>query len=123
MKLREARASGPALGLTAGGNLNFSSKSVDLNGVLVPSYSVNSVLGDVPLLGDIIVGKKGEGMFALNYDVKGEFSKTQVSVNPLSALTPGFLRRIFDTEREDIVERGEDTPPVLPEPKDASPQP
>jgi hypothetical protein len=50
----------------------------------------------------VIVGKKGEGMFALNYAGKGPFSKTQISVNPLSALTPGFLRRIFDVKREDV---------------------
>jgi len=49
-----------------------------------------------------MVGKKGEGMFALNYSVKGPFTKTQVSINPLSALTPGFLRRIFDVKRDKI---------------------
>ena len=75
---------------------------MNFNGVLVPSYTVNSILGDIPLLGDVIVGKKGEGVFALNYSVKGPFAKTQVSVNPLSALTPGFLRRIFDVKREKI---------------------
>jgi len=69
---------------------------------LVPSYTVNSILGDIPLIGNIMVGKKGEGMFALNYSVKGPFAKTQVSINPLSALTPGFLRRIFDVKRDKI---------------------
>jgi hypothetical protein len=102
VKIRDARASGPALGLTVDGDVGISDKTLDMNGVLVPSYTVNSVLGDIPLLGDIIVGKKGEGVFALNYSIKGPFAATQVSVNPLSALTPGFLRRIFDVKREDI---------------------
>ncbi len=98
--IREARASGPALGLTGNGNISFSDKTVDLDGVLVPAYSANSALSSIPVIGNIFVGKKGEGIFALNYSVKGPFSATQVSVNPLSALTPGFLRRIFETQRE-----------------------
>jgi len=102
LKIRDGRASGPALGLTGAGNIDISNNTVDFDGVLVPSYTVNSILGDIPVLGNIMVGKKGEGMFALNYVVKGPFAKTQVSVNPLSALTPGFLRRIFDVKRNEI---------------------
>ena len=102
LKIREGRASGSALGLTGEGNIDISKNTVDFDGVLVPSYTVNSILGDIPLIGNIMVGKKGEGMFALNYSVKGPFAKTQVSINPLSALTPGFLRRIFDVKRDKI---------------------
>ncbi|RZV35944.1 MAG: DUF3971 domain-containing protein, partial [Acidimicrobiales bacterium] len=102
LKVRDTHASGPALGLTIDGDVGISAKTMDMNGVLVPSYTANSLLGDIPLLGDIVVGKKGEGMFALNYSIKGPFASTQVTVNPLSALTPGFLRRIFDVKRDDI---------------------
>lgn len=101
-KVRDARASGPALGLIVAGDVGITSRMMDMNGVLVPSYTANSLLGDIPLIGDIVVGKKGEGVFALNYSIKGPFASTQVAVNPLSALTPGFLRRIFDVKREDI---------------------
>lgn len=99
--VRDARASGPALGITGSGDINFSEKLVDFNGVLVPAYAVNSILGEIPGLGEL-VGKEGEGVFALNYSVLGPFEKTTVAVNPFSALTPGFLRRIFDIERDDI---------------------
>ena len=92
------------MGLTAEGDINLNSEVVDFDGVIVPSYTVNSILGDIPLLGDIVVGKKGEGIFALNYTVKGPYSATQVVVNPLSALTPGFLRRVFDVKREKITD-------------------
>ena len=46
--------------------------------------------------GDILVGKKGEGVFALSYSVTGERISPTVLVNPLSALTPGIFRRLFD---------------------------
>ena len=102
LKIRDGRAAGPALGLTGAGDINIKDKYVDFSGVLVPSYTANSILGGIPLFGKLIVGKKGEGMFALNYSVKGPFDKTRIGVNPLSALTPGFLRRIFDVKREKI---------------------
>lgn len=102
LRIRDARATGSALGLTGAGDIDLTAHKIDFSGVLVPSYKANSVLGDIPVVGDIVVGKKGEGMFAINYFVKGPYHKTQVSVNPLSALTPGIFRRIFDVKRDEI---------------------
>ncbi len=102
LSVRDAAASGAALGMTGDGDVNFREQEVDFDGVLVPAYTANSALGSIPVIGDIFVGKKGEGIFALSYAVKGPFKQTQISVNPFSALTPGFLRQIFDPERDDI---------------------
>jgi len=60
-------------------------------------------------IGELLIGKEGEGFFALNYGVKGRFDKSQVSINPLSALTPGVLRRIFQPEEAPQAE-GSQTP-------------
>ena len=102
LSLRDARMSGPALGLTAEGEVNFEARDVDIEGALVPAYTANSLLNDVPLIGDIFTDKDGEGVFALTYTVDGTFDSAQIAVNPLSALTPGFLRGIFRSDREDI---------------------
>jgi len=104
LNIRNARVSGPALGMTGDGEIRFKDRLVDLDGALVPAYTANSLLGDIPVLGDIFVGKKGEGIFALSYTIQGEFDKTQISVNPLSALTPGFLRGIFKPKRRKLSE-------------------
>jgi hypothetical protein len=102
LNIRNARVSGPALGMTGAGEIDFTQKNLDLDGALVPAYTANSLLGDIPVIGDIFVGKKGEGIFALSYTVKGTFDQTQIAVNPLSALTPGFLRGIFRTKRDKL---------------------
>lgn len=104
LSLRNARVSGPALGMTGAGEIDFVERTLDLDGVLVPAYTANSILGDIPVIGDIFVGKKGEGIFALSYTVKGRFDKSQIAVNPLSALTPGILRGIFRTKRDELPE-------------------
>ena len=105
LSIREATATGIGIGMTGNGEIGFDSKSLDFDGVLVPAYRANSMLGSIPVIGDIFVGKKGEGIFALNYTVQGPFSNAQVAVNPLSALTPGFLRGIFAPKRDDLPEQ------------------
>lgn len=94
--VRGGRASGPALGLTVNGWVEPDEGGISVDGVLVPSFGVNSALGGVPIIGDLFVGREGEGVFSLTYSVRGELAKAQVQVNPLSAITPGVLRRIFE---------------------------
>jgi hypothetical protein len=64
-------------------------------GTLVPAYTINSVLGEIPLIGTLLVGRKGEGIFALTYGISGSVEEPVITVNPLSALAPGFLRNFF----------------------------
>jgi uncharacterized protein YhdP len=90
-----ARAYGPAIGLTAKGSISHRSDQVDLEGTVVPAYTINRVLGAIPVLGWILVGGEGEGVLAVTYEMKGNLEKPQVRVNPLAALAPGFLRSLF----------------------------
>jgi hypothetical protein len=96
IKLTEARAWGPSMGLTADGTIDQTNDTMVLTGTLVPAYAINSVLGNIPLLGQLLVGRKGEGVFGVTYRMSGPISEPNIEINPLSALTPGFLRRIFE---------------------------
>jgi len=89
------RIYGASLGFTAKGQIDFDGDAIDLTGVVVPAYSINNFLSKIPLLGTLMTGGEGEGLFAVVYNVKGPVDDPAVSVNPLSALTPGFLRNIF----------------------------
>lgn len=96
IRLKDGRMSGPAIGLTMEGQIDRASDTIDMEGTLVPAYTINSFLGNVPVLGPIIVGREGEGIFAITYSVRGQADDPTVVVNPLSAIAPGFLRRIFE---------------------------
>jgi hypothetical protein len=95
IKLDNARAIGPAIGITGAGTLNRATDELNLQGTLVPAYTINTVLGNIPLIGRILVGREGEGVVGLNYSVTGAGDKRRVLVNPLSAFAPGILRRLF----------------------------
>ncbi|MBI1261585.1 MAG: hypothetical protein GC184_07650 [Rhizobiales bacterium] len=92
----EARMTGPSIGLTLKGQVDRQADKLDLEGTIVPAYTVNSILGNIPLIGPLIVGREGEGIFAFTYRVRGQTSDPNVFVNPLSVVAPGFLRRLFE---------------------------
>jgi len=96
----QMRIYGAALGLTAKGDIDFDRDAIDLTGVVVPAYSINNFLNKIPLLGTILTGGEGEGVIAVSYSVEGQVDDPQVAVNPLTALTPGFLRKIFTSAPE-----------------------
>ena len=74
-------------------------KLISLRGTLVPATTINKAIGSIPILGEILVGKKiGEGVFGVSYKVQGKSSSPKVLVNPLSILTPGAFRKIFSVE-------------------------
>lgn len=93
--IHDAVAEGRAIGATADGYLDRPKNQVALKGSLVPVYGLNSVLGDIPVLGDVLGSKKGEGLFAATYSATGNADEPKIEVNPLSVLAPGILRRIF----------------------------
>jgi hypothetical protein len=93
--VKDMRASGSSLGITANGVVDIEAETVDLNGTLVPAYAVNSLLGRIPVIGDILVGGPGGGIFAANYKIEGPLEDPKVSINPLSTIAPGFLRNLF----------------------------
>lgn len=96
MYVAESRAAGPSLGITAKGTIELDDGVLDLDGVLVPSYGLNSMLSGVPVLGSLLASRPGEGVVGLTYSINGPSDAPRVGVNPLSALTPGILRRIFE---------------------------
>lgn len=96
IEIKKARAYGAALGITAQGNVDLERDQVDIEGTIVPAYLVSQIIGEIPLIGRILTGGEGEGLFAATYRAKGPFSDPQVSVNPLAALAPGFLRGLFN---------------------------
>jgi len=103
--VRDMRAAGPSVGLSMEGRVAAEADGgIDLNGAVAPIYQVNSFLGKTPILGDLLVNRDGEGVVALSYKVKGPASAPTVAVNPLSALAPGFLRRIFEPNRATLEE-------------------
>ncbi|MFN3614095.1 MAG: AsmA-like C-terminal region-containing protein [Rubrimonas sp.] len=96
LSVREAVAFGPTVGISISGAYDLGRDRLEMTGVFTPAYAVNAAIGAIPLLGDLLTGGVGRGVVAVNFRLTGPASDPQVSVNPLSVLTPGILRRIFE---------------------------
>jgi AsmA-like C-terminal region/Protein of unknown function len=99
---QNAAINGPLIGATMGGQIDFGHDTLDLQGTYVPLYGINAVLGGFPILGDILTGRKNEGMFGITFAVQGRTSNPNVRVNALSLLAPGFLRQAFEFENAPV---------------------
>lgn len=87
-------AYGEALGVTANGWIDLDRERLELQGTVAPAYALNSILGHVPIVGQLL-GGGSQGLFAANYRLSGSTADPDMMVNPLSALAPGFLRELF----------------------------
>jgi hypothetical protein len=96
LKLEGGLVHGAAVGFTLQGDYDLSSDKIDIGGTVVPAYSLNSLPGKIPLLGRLLGGRRGEGVIGIGYRVSGRSDDYDVLVNPLSVLTPGVFRRIFE---------------------------
>lgn len=95
LRIDEAVAAGLELGLTARGEIDLRHDRMAMDGTIVPMYAVNSMLGNIPLIGQLFTDTKGGGVFAATFSVRGNSAAPDITVNPLAALTPGVLRRFF----------------------------
>jgi hypothetical protein len=93
--LRDGVVRGPLLGGTIDGVVDYAHDDVHLRGTLVPLYGPNNLLGQIPLVGLFMGGEK-EGLFGITYEVVGRPGNPVLRVNPISALAPGLLRKVFE---------------------------
>lgn len=111
--MKNAKATGPSLGIVTKGTINIRNSTLDLDGNLAPIQVLNSIIGKIPIVGQALAGGEGQSIFAFSFSIKGSHDKPKVSVNPLSVLTPGFTRKFFDLF---------DAPAPAPEKKNKAPK-
>ena len=90
---------GPSLGFIVEGRINNLDDFVSLDGNLIPAYEVNRLLSNIPILGQILTGKSGDGVFGVSFKIKGKDNNFETSINPVRTITPRFVQRFVDIFR------------------------
>jgi hypothetical protein len=93
--LHDARAYSASLGFTASGTVGLGGAGLRLDATIIPAYALNALPGKIPVVGQLFTAQKGGGLFAVNAQITGPLDDPNVRVNPLSALTPGIVRKVF----------------------------
>mgnify|MGYP001345433640 CR=1 FL=1 len=96
LTIDEMYAIGPAISILMEGYVE-KNKLVSLRGSLVPATTINKAIGNIPVLGKILVGSKtGEGVFGVSFKIKGPPKNLETTVNPIKTLTPRFITRTLE---------------------------
>jgi len=95
--IEEILALGSSVSMHMNGYVEKKSGLISLSGTLVPAKTLNSLISKIPVVGNILVGKKaGEGVFGVSFKIKGLPGKIKTTVNPVKTLTPRFITRALD---------------------------
>ena len=96
IRIEELYAIGPAISILMDGYIE-KNKLISLRGTLVPATTINRTISSIPLIGNILVGKKiGEGVFGVSFKIKGPPKELKTTVNPVKTLTPRFITRTLE---------------------------
>lgn len=109
VEFRDGRAEGSQIGLTVTGQLDLKRDIANLRGTIVPFYLLNSIVGKIPGLGQVLVSEKGGGLFAAKFTITGDLGAPNFQVDPFTMLAPGPLRRLLEIPAQADLPR--DAPP------------
>ncbi len=96
VRIGDAKIQGLAIGALAKGSIRKADGKLSIGGTLIPAYGLNSALSNLPLLGLLLAGGKGEGVIGVTFGLRGTMKQPKVKINPVSAIAPGFLRKMFE---------------------------
>ncbi len=100
LALADATTYGESLGLTADGWIDFHDDTLSLTGTILPAYTINRLLGKLPIIGNLLAHE--EGIIGFTYTAKGPLDDIDTRVNPLSVLVPGILKSLAKEARKEV---------------------
>jgi hypothetical protein len=93
--VRDGVVRGPLVGATIEGQIDYSKNDVHLRGTFVPFYGLNNMFGQIPIVGLLLGGGSNEGLLGITYEAVGPPGAPRISVNPMTAIAPGLLRKFI----------------------------
>ena len=93
LKIIECYGTGPSLGFIIEGRVGADNYT-SLSGSLAPANTINNILRGIPIIGKVLTGKKGDGIFGASFKIKG-IKDLKTEVNPIRTITPRFLQRFL----------------------------
>lgn len=98
LTVRDVVLWGPQIGLSLEGALDFNADKVSVVGTFVPAFALNNLFSKLPVIGFFLGGgsSEGLGLVGVTFRITGALSKPTLTINPMSAVAPGFLRKLFE---------------------------
>ena len=103
MTIQEIFMIGPSISILMDGYVEKKNGQISLKGTLVPAKTLNNLISKIPVVGDLLIGKKiGEGVFGISFKIKGLPNDVKTTVNPVKSLTPRFITRAIEANKKKL---------------------
>ena len=100
IKFKEILALGPSISVLMDGYMDQNNLT-SIRGTLVPAKTLNKLISKIPVIGKIVIPKEvGEGLFGISFKIKGPKGKTKTTINPIRTITPRFIQKVIDKNKE-----------------------
>ena len=96
LRIDDGKTYGNVMGITFIGAYNLGNDNLTFEGTFAPAYGLNTMIGRIPLIGRLLAGKDGT-VFVADYSMTGNASNPNISLNPLSALSPSSLKEVMSS--------------------------
>jgi hypothetical protein len=93
-----AEANNNGLGVTFEGRLAIDPHHIDARGTVLPAYTVNRLIGRIPLIGGLF--HEGQGFLAAHFRVTGRLADPKITAQPIKSITPSILVRFQNLFRD-----------------------
>lgn len=95
LTVTQARLVAADIGARAQGTVDLATGAVAIDGTVAPAYTINRILGRIPILGQILSGSGSDAALAATFSISNTLASPEVRVNPLAVLVPGMIRDLF----------------------------
>ncbi|APR97737.1 YhdP family protein [Wolbachia endosymbiont of Folsomia candida] len=95
IKIEESWLEGAELGISTRGTLDIKGYKFQVEGQVIPAYSINKSLLRIPIIGKLLTGGKSRGIVSIDYKASGDDKNSSVFVDFISSLTPSLLKRVL----------------------------
>jgi len=96
VEIEESWLEGAELGISTSGKLDIRNYKFQVEGQVIPAYSINKSLLKIPIIGKLLTGGKSRGIVSIDYKASGDDKNNNVSVDLISSLTPNLLKRLLE---------------------------
>ena len=96
VEVQEASMVSSSIGIALAGDVDRRNDTMALRGDIAVKDILTRTIGRLPVLDFLL----GDGLVGAAFSLDGPIEEPDVSVNPLSVLAPGFLRKVFSADIE-----------------------
>ncbi|QKX02958.1 hypothetical protein GOY07_01925 [Wolbachia endosymbiont of Litomosoides sigmodontis] len=95
VEIEESWLEGAELGISTSGKLDTRDYKFQVEGQVIPAYSINKSLSKIPIVGKLLTGGKSRGTISIDYRASGNDKNSNVFINFISSLTPSLFKELL----------------------------